>query len=253
MMPIDIAPGPVPGQAVLPIRDLNRKENALSSNAPSPPDARKPRSQAMRSEETVQALCAATIELMLDKGYHRLTTPMVAETAGMSRGALTHHFASREDLIVTAIDRHLRGVNLKLHDFAQSLGESESDVAEIVDYLWEIMSDGLFYMTMEYLPEARHNAVFRARLIPVVQEFHGGLDAIWQAYAAHTRHDGGRTAMLFNMTMCLIRGMIAQTILRDDPGYYRAMLAEWKSVLPGLLDRPARKADPDTDQPETRP
>ncbi len=28
---------------------------------------------------------------------------------------------------------------------------------EIVDYIWKMMSDRLFYVTMEYLPEARHN------------------------------------------------------------------------------------------------
>lgn len=55
---------------------------------------------------------------------------------------------------------------------------------EIVDYIWRMMDDRLFYVTMEYLPEARHNPDFRADLIPMVKDFHAGLDAIWTALAA---------------------------------------------------------------------
>lgn len=193
------------------------------------------RTQAQRREETTQALYAATMQLMLDQGYARLTTPEIAKAAGVSRGALTHHFASREELIVSAIDNHLRMVNRKLFAFAAEVAHREGSRDEIVDYLWEMMSGGLFYVTMEYLPEARHNPAFRARLVPVVQEFHRGLDAIWTALADTAHTDGGRTAMVLNMTMCLFRGMIAQTILRDDPAYYQAMLTEWKAQLPRLL------------------
>ena len=38
-----------------------------------------------------------------------------------------------------------------------------------------------------------------------------------------------------NSTMCVIRGMIAQTILRDDPGYFQEMLEFWKSGVRAQL------------------
>lgn len=194
-----------------------------------------PRTQAMRREETIRNLYDATIKVMLDDGYARLTTPLVARTANISRGALTHHFASREELITQSIADHLRGVNRELFAFAEGVGQRQGELDEIIDYLWRMMADGLFYVTMEYLPEARHNDEFRESLIPVVQEFHRGLDAIWNAFADRQGLESARTAMLFNMTMCLIRGMIAQTILRDDPAYYADMLAEWKAWMPRLL------------------
>lgn len=197
-----------------------------------------PRSHAQRREDTIQALHAATIRLMLKQGFTRMTTPDIAREAGVSRGALTHYFASREELIVSAIDNHLRGINERLFAFAEQVGAEGGSSDKIVDYLWEIMSDGLFYMTLEYLPEARHNPPFRDALIPVVQEFHRGLDAIWSAHAADAGVTAGRSALLLNMTMCLFRGMIAQTILRDDPAYYAAMLTEWKAQLPRWLGNP---------------
>ncbi|MCB1379702.1 MAG: TetR/AcrR family transcriptional regulator [Alphaproteobacteria bacterium] len=207
----------------------------MSDSLSAEPDETQPLPQAQRRERTVQKLCEATMELMLEQGFSRVTTPLVAKRAGVSRGALTHYFASREELIVYAIDDHLRRVNQRLFAFAEQIPKGGEGASEIVDYLWETMSNGLFYMTMEFLPEARINERFHEALIPVVKEFHRGLDAIWSAFAEGHGLECQRTAMLLNMTMCLIRGMIAQTITRDDPAYFREMLEEWKVALPHLL------------------
>ena len=84
---------------------------------------------------------------------------------------------------------------------------------------------------MEYLPEARHNPDFKADLIPTVRDFHAGLDAIWNALAARTGAEPDHVRTVMNATMCLMRGMIAQTVLRNDPPYFAEMLAFWKQQV----------------------
>lgn len=189
------------------------------------------RTQKDRSAETSARLTAATIDLLHDVGLTRISTPAIAQKAGVSRGALTHHFAGREAIISESIARMLHLVTEDLHRFAADFSDRQGSSDEIVDYLWRIMSDRLFYVTMEYLPEARHNAQFKARLIPVVREFHDGLDAVWTALAERTGADPHRVGVVMNATMCLIRGMIAQTVLRDDPPYYAELLSFWKAQI----------------------
>ena len=189
------------------------------------------RTQRERSDETVQAILNATIDLLHDKGCAKTSTPEIAARAKVSRGALTHHFATKEDVIVSAVANHLAIVNQKLFRFADDFGTRGGSSDEIVDYLWDIMFDRLFYVTMEYLPEARHNPGFRDRLIPVVQEFHDGLDAIWAALAAHRNVEPGKVRVVLNATMCMIRGMIAQTVLRSDRSYYEHLLEFWKQQV----------------------
>lgn len=204
---------------------------------------RERRSQQERSAETSTRLLEATIDLLHDRGIARMPTPEIAAYAGVSRGALTHHFDTREDLVTSAIARMLGHVTDDMHRFAEDIGARGGSSDEIVDYLWAIMSDRLFYVTMEYLPEARHNDEFKARLVPVVKDFHSGLDAIWMALAASRGTDPGRTRTVMNATMCLIRGMIAQTVLRDDPAYYRELLDFWKDqARRHFPDRPAAAA-----------
>lgn len=189
------------------------------------------RTQKERTEETSRRLIDATIDLLHDRGFWRLSTPDIAAKAGVSRGALTHHFESREEIIVRSIEDLLQIVTADLHRFAEEFAARDGSSDDIVDYLWQVMADRLFYVTMEFLPEARHNDAFRGRLIPVVREFHAGLDAVWSVLARRNDVDPEHARTILNATMCLFRGMIAQTVLRDDPPYYANLRAFWKAQV----------------------
>ena len=206
--------------------------------------ASKRRSQKERSADTSARLMNATIDLLHERGIARTSTPEIARLAGVSRGALTHHFASREAIISASVADLLGRVTRDLHRFADDFVVRGGSSDEIVDYIWAVMSDRLFYVTMEYLPEARHNPGFKADLVPVVRDFHAGLDAVWTALASRTGADPDHTRTVMNATMCLVRGMIAQTILRNDPPYYAAMLRFWKMQVRQHF--PARAANDET-------
>jgi AcrR family transcriptional regulator len=200
------------------------------------------RSQKERSAETSAKLLEATIDLLHERGLARTSTPEIARKAGVSRGALTHHFAGREAIISAAVAHMLDQSTAGLHRFAEEFVTQGSSSDEIVDYIWLMMSDRLFYVTMEFLPEARHNCEFKADLVPTVREFHAGLDAIWTALAARTGAEPDHVRTVMNATMCLVRGMIAQTVLRNDAPYYEQMLAFWKQQVRQQL--PMQNAPP---------
>jgi AcrR family transcriptional regulator len=160
-------------------------------------ERRQRRTQQERSADTVARLLEATIDLLHDRGLYRMSTSDIAERAGVSRGALTHHFSSKEEIIVAAVAHMLRQSTASLHQMAADIRHSGGSTDEIVDFLWRIMNDRLFYVTMEFLPEARHNGDFRESIIPVVKEFHAGLNAVWAELAGqagvevdHARNHG---------------------------------------------------------------
>lgn len=203
-----------------------------------------PSRQALKSEATVAALLTATQDLLLEIGYARLTTAAVAERAGVSRGALTHHFRSKEHLITTAIDSHLQGVTEGLAAFAETIDPATAEIDQIVDYLWQMMSNGLFQLTLEYLPEARVNDDFLQQIVPVVKRFHIELERIWAIFAQRYNLPKNHAPVLINITMCLFRGMIAQSIVRRDKPYFDQMLAEWKILLKNHVRALAQSREP---------
>lgn len=54
--------------------------------------------QAQKSIMTREAIFDAAIECLIDLGYGGTTTALIAEHAGVSRGAMLHHFPSRAEV-----------------------------------------------------------------------------------------------------------------------------------------------------------
>lgn len=75
--------------------------------APSAP-VRVRRSHAERSEATRARLIATTIELLHDRSYHGATVFEVAKAAGLTHGALQHHFGSKAALMMAVTAEILR-------------------------------------------------------------------------------------------------------------------------------------------------
>jgi AcrR family transcriptional regulator len=74
--------------------------------------------KAQRSEATRTALTAAARELFAARGYAGVGTEEIVQRAGVTRGALYHHFSGKEDV--------LRAV---LHDLARELAEASATAA----------------------------------------------------------------------------------------------------------------------------
>ena len=63
----------------------------------------KRKTQAERSQETQERITSAAIEVLRQNGYAGFRVADVAEEAGISRGAQTHHFPSKRDLILAVV------------------------------------------------------------------------------------------------------------------------------------------------------
>lgn len=68
--------------------------------------------QAEKSAITRTAILDAAVECLVERGYSRTTTAMIAEYAGVSRGAMMHHFPSRIAVIRAVVD-HLHEQRLR--------------------------------------------------------------------------------------------------------------------------------------------
>lgn len=78
------------------------------------------------------AVLAATVLLIAEHGIDAVTHRRVAARAGVSPGSTTHHFASREDLVRSALRYYLRQADELLARVDQQARETEDDPRERV-------------------------------------------------------------------------------------------------------------------------
>jgi len=60
--------------------------------------------QRRKSVQTRVTILEAAIDCLQKHGYGRTTTQLIAEIAGISRGAMLHHYATKQELIASVID-----------------------------------------------------------------------------------------------------------------------------------------------------
>jgi AcrR family transcriptional regulator len=63
-----------------------------------------PRSQSERSETTKRAVVAAARALFADRGYDATSMEQLARHAGISKGALYHHYKDKSDVLAAAYE-----------------------------------------------------------------------------------------------------------------------------------------------------
>jgi AcrR family transcriptional regulator len=122
------------------------------------------RTQAERSAAMRTRLLDATIECLVTYGYAGTTTPRVAARAGVTRGAQIHHFRSKEDLVVAAIE-HL--AQQRAQGAIREIGhvEASSDpVSMVLEFLWEAHQGPMFVATVELWVAARTDRVLAAHI-----------------------------------------------------------------------------------------
>lgn len=189
------------------------------------------RTQEERTSATRARLIEATLDILLAKGYAAATTVDIAARAGLTRGALAHHFESKEELVVEAVDHLLKSTTGEIGAYASQVGKGSLSISDFLDRLWIIFSGPFFMVALEHITAARHSDFLKKKMVERAREFHKSLDEIWREFFSGSELGSAEVETTLNATLCLLRGMGVQTVLRSDPVYYRGLLRFWKSTL----------------------
>ena len=74
--------------------------------------------QAEKSERTREMICAAARQLFAENGYDSTTMQDIVGASGMSKGAIYHHFSSKQEVLGSVIQGELQYLNAFVEDLA---------------------------------------------------------------------------------------------------------------------------------------
>ncbi len=177
---------------------------------------RRRRTQEERSTETRQLLLDVTIECLSELGYARTTTTIVAERAGLSRGAQLHHFGNKQQLVVAAME-HLfqRRVN-EFRDALSSLPAGADIVEPAIDLLWKIMSGPTYYAYMELVVAARTDPDLQRHIVALNARTDEQVDATFREFFKDTPENTQFYDLVWTLVLALLGGLAFEKIVRED-------------------------------------
>lgn len=171
------------------------------------------RTQEERTAETRRALVEAAIRVIHRLGYGGATTALIAEEAGVSRGAILHHFGTRAVLmaeVIRDVFEKEREEYARL-DAEAHLGHRPSDWPAM---LWRVFSQPSGLAVLEILQAARSDPELSDRVRATQQAIEElATDAMNANYHAP------RDAMFVDrmrLIVWAVRGLsIAQVLIKD--------------------------------------
>lgn len=127
-----------------------------------------PKQQALKRAQTRARLIEATVRCIVKYGYANTTTPLIATEAGLSRGAMLHHFENGSALIKAAVaELHEK----RLRAFRRAADMNDHDVSTLVHTYWRQVQKPTFIAFHELALAARTNADLARILQPLQVEF----------------------------------------------------------------------------------
>lgn len=134
--------------------------------------------QQQKSAETRLRILEATVSCLVEKGYSGLSTLEVTQRAGVSRGAMHHHFSSRMVLVAAVIEYtfYVRMERFLEDYFAAIRGREEASVAEVATICyWDSVQTPEYAAYLELAVAARTDRELDRHFAPAAARF----DKVW--------------------------------------------------------------------------
>ncbi|MEW2359104.1 helix-turn-helix domain-containing protein [Spirillospora sp. NPDC029432] len=191
----------------------------------------RPRQQ--RWERTRAALLEAAVAALVEDGYAETTLQGVQDRAGVSRGALLHHFASKAELLVAAVHHIAERQVAEVRARAGGLPAGEERTEAALRLFHEVMSGPLFLAGLELWLAARTDAALRTALVPAEREIGRALHEVLAEAFPGPAAEGRRGRIRYESLLALLRGLALTSVLRADRSIEDEVLRMWAGRQPG--------------------
>jgi AcrR family transcriptional regulator len=194
--------------------------------------------QAQKSAATRRQIIEAAIDCFVRLGYARTTTTRIAGAAGLSRGAMLHHFPTRLDIVRAAVtELHAK----RLKAFRKAIEgvppAGKGRVHAAVQAYWQHARHPIFVAFFELSVAARTDAELEAIMRPAQAAFDDAWVRTAQSAFPEWQSNPEAFDLALHVSRYLLEGMAVSFLTHEETERGRHVLAYLEELLIGL--RPA--------------
>lgn len=183
-----------------------------------------------RSRATRLRLLETTIRCLAAHGWEASTVGLIAAESGISRGAVQHHFRTREALILGALEHMFAERAAQLDALPEPRGAGPQRTQAVVAGLVDVIGGELFRAALQVWTVAAADPELRAAVVPLERHFARGVHRrAVRLLGADDADPAQRT--LVQATLDLARGLALADVLTDDSRRRARIVRAWSSQL----------------------
>lgn len=188
-----------------------------------------------RSRATRQRLLEAAVTCLATKGWEASTVSVIAAEAGISRGAVQHHYPTREDLVLAALRFIFDERKATVEATVMPRRTGRARVHAVVALMVEVYGGDLFRAALQVWTVAAADPQLRDAVVPMERAFAREVHEMAVRLLEVDDSDPHSRALI-QATLDLSRGLALANLLTDDTKRRRHVVATWADQLAAALD-----------------
>lgn len=177
----------------------------------------------------------AAVSLLIEQGAARTTTLAVQQRAGVSRGALLHHFPTHADLLSATVNELVRRNEHTVYEMLDKLQDAPDAVERAVRALALMMAQPAFMAELELWAIARTDVGLRDALGKVERDARKDSERVLKTLFSSVADRPGHDAVIA-MTTEFLRGFVLSGVLRRSSARRQQMISQWVRTTKILLE-----------------
>ncbi|KMW58274.1 Transcriptional regulator, TetR family [Candidatus Rhodobacter oscarellae] len=194
-------------------------------------DKRTPVTRRRDKDKTIAALKRAARQQLILEGGTGLSIQPILNMAGVSRGALFHHFPTKNHLIAAAFFDLMDDMAERLGALGEALREGSIGRSDFVERVRDAYCSDIFVGSMDIAVKTRAEPELRALVDEGVDDWYVVLAAFWQDTFELPGFGGAEADQHWVMASNLLRGHAFASIYRSTPEIRRAFCASFEEMI----------------------
>ena len=191
------------------------------------------RSQAERSRATRSLIARTAFEQIRDQGYATFRVASVATAAGVSTGALTHHFATKEDIALSAIEYALELAQTRTERNIAAF-EANADADPVEAFLQECSDyyfSASFDVAMDVVKSASGVPELKRTIARLHRQYRAFVESQWlqELIAAGWVEADARDVI--DLSASVVRGFAIRAMIRPDRSDLERLMSRWRCIM----------------------
>ncbi len=189
------------------------------------------RTQVERSANTRRKLASAAFDLIQNDGFANFRVAFVAKEAGVSQGGQLHHFPTKDEMTLAAIEYGLELALIRTKTNLAAFRANEDVITAISEDCRDYYFSPSFDVALDVIKGSASKKQLREQIAKAHREYRKIAEDDWHKLLINRGWSKPDASDLIEMTASLVRGFAIRAMIRPNEKQVTRLMNRWKQMV----------------------